>query len=79
MILRELYNRIFLRQRDLYEKGKWYGSNADIMSYNDMFVWNHYLVKVGEKQPSEMANWCVPIIHGFVDQASTFSYMLWVD
>ena len=68
-ITRTLQSNI-LRQRDLYEKGKWYGSNADVMSYNDMFVWNHFLLQFGEKQAGEIANWCVPIIHGFVDQAS---------
>jgi phosphatidylinositol 3,5-bisphosphate 5-phosphatase len=68
-ITRTLQSNI-LRQRELFEKGKWYGSDADVMNYNDMFVWNHFLLQSGEKQPREMANWCVPIIHGFVDQAS---------
>ena len=68
-ITRTLQSNI-LRQRELFEKGKWYGSDADVMSYNDMFVWNHFLLQSGEKQLREMANWCVPIIHGFVDQAS---------
>jgi phosphatidylinositol 3,5-bisphosphate 5-phosphatase len=69
-ITRTLQSNI-LRQRDLFEKGQWYGSNADVMNYNDMFVWNHFLLKPGVEQPKEMANWCLPIIHGFVDQAST--------
>ena len=69
-ITRTLQSNI-LRQRELFDQGKWYGSDADVMQYNDMFVWNHFLLKSGEtSQPSEMANWCVPIIHGFVDQAS---------
>ena len=71
-ITRTLQSNI-LRQRDLFQKGQWYGSNTDAMSYNDMFVWNHFLLKTGESQLREMANWCVPIIHGFVDQASRFS------
>jgi phosphatidylinositol 3,5-bisphosphate 5-phosphatase len=68
-ITRTLQSNI-LRQRDLFEKGKWYGNNAEVMNYNDMFVWNHFLLKPGAEQPEEMANWCLPIIHGFVDQAS---------
>jgi phosphatidylinositol 3,5-bisphosphate 5-phosphatase len=72
-ITRTLQSNI-LRQRDLFNKGKWYESNADMMSYNDMFVWNHFLLQPGGKQPREMANWCLPIIHGFVDQASTPLY-----
>ena len=72
-ITRTLQSNI-LRQRELFEQGKWFGSDPDVMSYNDMFVWNHFLLKSGEmSRPSEMANWCVPIIHGFVDQASTIS------
>jgi phosphatidylinositol 3,5-bisphosphate 5-phosphatase len=73
-ITRTLQSNI-LRQRALFEQGKWYGSDADVMSYNDMFVWNHYLLKSdGANQLREMANWCVPIIHGFVDQASIFAF-----
>jgi phosphatidylinositol 3,5-bisphosphate 5-phosphatase len=62
-----------LRQRQLFERGEWYGSiNIDGLGYNDMFVWNHFLLKAaGEKQSREIADWCVPIIHGFVDQASS--------
>lgn len=68
-ITRTLQSNI-LRQRDLFEQGKWYGSTTDGMDYNDMFVWNHFLLKPGERQPKEMGNWCLPIIHGFVDQSS---------
>ena len=70
-ITRTLQSNI-LRQRELFEKGQWYGSNEEVMSYNDMFVWNHFLLESGASQPRVMANWCLPIIHGFVDQASMF-------
>ena len=70
-ITRTLQSNI-LRQRELFERGEWYGSNVDGVSYNDMFVWNHFLLQAaGERQSREIGNWCVPIIHGFVDQAST--------
>ena len=69
-ITRTLQSNI-LRQRELFERGEWYGSNVDGVSYNDMFVWNHFLLQAaGERHSREVANWCVPIIHGFVDQAS---------
>jgi phosphatidylinositol 3,5-bisphosphate 5-phosphatase len=74
-ITRTLQSNI-LHQRNLFEQGKWYGSDAEAMSYNDMFVWNHFLLQSGEKQPREMAHWCLPIIHGFVDQASIFLFNL---
>jgi phosphatidylinositol 3,5-bisphosphate 5-phosphatase len=67
-ITRTLQSNI-LRQRQLFDQGKWYG--CDGVSYNDMFVWNHFLLKAaGEGKEKEIAGWCVPIIHGFVDQAS---------
>jgi phosphatidylinositol 3,5-bisphosphate 5-phosphatase len=69
-ITRTLQSNI-LRQRQLFDQGKWYGSTSDGVSYNDMFVWNHFLLKAaGEGKEKEIAGWCVPIIHGFVDQAS---------
>jgi hypothetical protein len=68
-ITRTLQSNI-LRQRELFQKGEWYGSSGDLLDYNDMFVWNHSLLKPGKQRPKEMANWCLPIIHGFVDQAS---------
>jgi len=74
-ITRTLQSNI-LRQRELFTQGKWYGSNVDGMDYNDMFVWNHFLLKPGKEQPREMANWCLPIIHGFVDQSSMFSVLM---
>lgn len=72
-ITRTLQSNI-LRQRELFQKGEWYGSSSDGMDYNDMFVWNHFLLKPGKQRPRELANWCLPIIHGFVDQASTSSF-----
>jgi phosphatidylinositol 3,5-bisphosphate 5-phosphatase len=69
-ITRTLQSNI-LRQRQLFDQGEWYGSTSDGVSYNDMFVWNHFLLKAaGEGKDKEIAAWCVPIIHGFVDQAS---------
>lgn len=74
-ITRTLQSNI-LRQRELFEKGKWYGSDVNDVSFNDMFVWNHFLLQSGENQPREIVNWCVPIIHGFVDQASMNPYFI---
>lgn len=35
----------------------------------DMFMWNFFLEKQAEGLSTD---WILPIIHGFVDQASTF-------
>ena len=68
-ITRTLQDNI-LRQREMVRRGVVGGGNADARKYNDMFVWNHFLLQSGEGQPREIVNWCLPIIHGFVDQAS---------
>ena len=37
---------------------------------NEMFIWNHYLFQPTAERLGSPYDWCVPIIHGFVDQAS---------
>ena len=37
---------------------------------NEMFVWNHYLLQPVRSILKHPHEWCIPIIHGFVDQAS---------
>jgi len=39
---------------------------------NEMFIWNHYLLKNGFK--SFKSSWVLPIIHGFVDQSKISIY-----
>jgi hypothetical protein len=38
--------------------------------HNDMFVWNHYLLSSGFKNLNSRSGWILPLIYGFVDQAS---------
>ncbi|THW23828.1 hypothetical protein D6C93_00569 [Aureobasidium pullulans] len=38
--------------------------------YNDMFVWNHHLLSPAVKHLKNAFDWCLPIIHGFIDQSS---------
>ena len=46
-------------------------SNTKIpFRYNDMFVWNQYLLKAGFKDINSRSGWILPLIYGFVDQAS---------
>jgi hypothetical protein len=40
--------------------------------HNDMFVWNHYLLSSGFKNLNSRSGWILPLIYGFVDQASTY-------
>ncbi|KAK9369809.1 SacI homology domain-containing protein [Lipomyces kononenkoae] len=42
--------------------------------YNEMFVWNHYLLKPAYESKLDVLTWCLPIIHGFIDQANISVY-----
>ncbi|KAI5201568.1 hypothetical protein E4T39_05090 [Aureobasidium subglaciale] len=38
--------------------------------YDDMFVWNSHLLGPAVKHLKNAFDWCLPIIHGFIDQSS---------
>ncbi|KAJ4379757.1 phosphatidylinositol-3,5-bisphosphate 5-phosphatase [Didymella sp. IMI 355093] len=38
--------------------------------YQDMFVWNHYLLDPARLALKNVYDWCHPVIHGYVDQSS---------
>ncbi|KAI9836619.1 MAG: hypothetical protein M1819_001253 [Sarea resinae] len=42
--------------------------------FNDMFVWNHYLLEPASAALKNTYDWCLPIMHGFVDQAALSVY-----
>ncbi|PSK53085.1 Polyphosphoinositide phosphatase [Elsinoe australis] len=46
------------------------GKHKPIRDHNEMFVWNHHLLAPAIKSLSNMYDWCIPIIHGFIDQSS---------
>ena len=43
---------------------------SSYFDWNNMVVWNHYLLSNGFGAEMIKSEWCLPIIHGFVDQAS---------
>ena len=43
---------------------------------NAMFIWNHHLLKPAVETLKNTYDWCLPIIHGFIDQASTLLHFL---
>lgn len=48
-------------------------ANKDFSSYDDRFAWNHYLMSAAcqsEEKPTGRAHWMIPLIYGYVDQAS---------
>jgi hypothetical protein len=42
--------------------------------HNDMFVWNHHLLEPAKKAMTNTYDWCLSIIHGYVDQAALSVY-----
>lgn len=48
------------------------------LQLNDMFVWNHYLLSSGFKNLNSKSGWILPLIYGFVDQASKFRMCIYV-
>ena len=45
-------------------------------AYNGMFIWNHHLLEPAKKILKNTYDWCLPITHGFVDQASKYTSVL---
>ncbi|KAI1912570.1 phosphatidylinositol-3,5-bisphosphate 5-phosphatase [Ophidiomyces ophidiicola] len=43
-------------------------------NHNSMFVWNDYLLKPAVSSLKNAYDWCLPIIHGYVDQSSISVY-----
>ncbi|KAJ1975957.1 phosphatidylinositol-3,5-bisphosphate 5-phosphatase [Dimargaris verticillata] len=44
--------------------------DEDQLVYNDMFVWNHYLLNTGFESLRSNSDWILPVIYGFVNQSS---------
>lgn len=44
--------------------------------YNDMFVWNNYLLRPATVALKNTYDWCLPIIHGYMDQAGMALHIL---
>ncbi|KAK5121437.1 hypothetical protein LTR85_005270 [Meristemomyces frigidus] len=46
------------------------GQHTASPDFNAMFVWNHHLLKPAMSALKHPFDWCLPIIHGFIDQAA---------
>ena len=53
-------------EREALSKGTPYPHAHD---YNSMFVWNSYLLQPASAVLKNTFDWCLPIIHGYIDQA----------
>lgn len=69
------HNVIRARQKPVTGK-----QNVNSGDFNDMFVWNHHLLDPALKYMKRPHDWCMPIIHGFIDQASVdvFGRNIWI-
>lgn len=59
------------RERKLHQDGLSGSLPAD---YNTMFVWNHHLLAPALGALKNPYEWCLPIIHGYVDQSKMSVY-----
>ena len=64
-ITRTLQHNI-LRERQAMQ----HGSTDSSKDWNSMFVWNHHLLDPATEALKNVYDWCLPTVHGFVDQAS---------
>ena len=69
-ITRTLQNNI-LRERQSLNDGS---TSLPLRNHNSMFVWNHHLLEPASKALKNAYDWCIPLIHGFVDQATLSVY-----
>lgn len=64
-ITRSLQQNI-IREREALNQGHQF-PKAD---FQEMFVWNHYLLEPARSALKNTYDWCLPIIHGFIDQST---------
>lgn len=55
-----------VRQRNAVHEGLHHAEEE----FNSMFVWNHHLLNPAISALKHPFNWCLPIIHGFIDQSA---------
>ena len=65
-ITRTLQNNVVRERREQ----RYPLANNDVDYHNSMFVWNHHLLQPAYAGMKKTYDWCLPIVHGFVDQAT---------
>ncbi|PBP21894.1 SacI domain-containing protein [Diplocarpon rosae] len=69
-ITRTLQHNIMV-EREAIAKGVPYPHNT---CYNSMFVWNSYLLQPAVAALKNTYDWCIPVIHGYIDQSAISIY-----
>ena len=60
-----------VRERQTLQRGQ---ADAPVRHHNSMFVWNDHLLGPALTALKSTNDWCLPLIHGFVDQATLSVY-----
>ena len=60
-----------IREREALHHSK---TESEHWDQNDMFVWNHHLLKMAREVLKNPFDWCLSIIHGYVDQSALSIY-----
>jgi hypothetical protein len=69
-VTRTLQHNI-IRERQALQEGLAEPRQTD---HNDMFVWNHHLLKPAKAVLRNPFDWCLSIVHGYVDQSALSVY-----
>ncbi|SZF05162.1 unnamed protein product [Blumeria hordei] len=69
-ITRTLQHNI-VTEREFVAQGKTFPHN---LNYNQMFMWNDYLLKPALDMLKNTYDWCLPVIHGYINQSDLDVY-----
>ncbi|RDL40007.1 Uncharacterized protein BP5553_04347 [Venustampulla echinocandica] len=69
-ITRTLQHNIII-EREAVAKGISYPHPQD---FNSMFVWNSYLLQPAAAELKNTYDWCIPVMHGYIDQSALSVY-----
>lgn len=69
-VTRTLQHNI-MRERQALQEGLVEPAKCD---HNDMFIWNHHLLEPAKAVLKTPFDWCLPIVHGYVDQSALSVY-----
>ena len=61
-----------LQYNILFQKNNSHQAHDFPQQHNSMFVWNFHLLKTPYSTLKSPLDWCLPVVHGFINQSCTF-------
>ena len=61
-----------LQYNILFQKNNSHEAHDFPQQHNSMFVWNFHLLKTPYSTLKSPLDWCLPVVHGFINQSCTF-------